>query len=93
MPTKERKLTSQFPSLLPNCSFFSPNFRFFDEKKRRRAGHRSHVTGSIRGWSQSHLTYKPGGCCFEERKLTLQSPSISVEFLAQYNLKLASQFI
>ena len=27
-----------------------------------RAGDRSYVTGSIRGWSRSHLTYLTGGC-------------------------------
>ena len=27
-----------------------------------RAGDRSYVTGSIRGWSRSHWTYIPGGC-------------------------------
>ena len=27
-----------------------------------RAGERSYVTGSIRGWSRSHLTYMTGGC-------------------------------
>ena len=27
-----------------------------------RAGDRSYVTGSICGWSRSHLTYLPGGC-------------------------------
>ena len=27
---------------------------------------RSYVTGSIRGWSRSHLTYSPGGCCLED---------------------------
>ena len=26
------------------------------------AGDRSYVTGSIRGWSRSHLTYLTGGC-------------------------------
>ena len=55
-----------------------------------RAGDRSYVTGSIRGWSRSHLTYITGGCSLEERKLTSQSPSITVEFSVQYNLKIAS---
>ena len=27
-----------------------------------RAGDRSYVTGLIRGWSRSHLTYVTGGC-------------------------------
>ena len=27
-----------------------------------RAGDRSYVAGSIRGWSRSHLTYITGGC-------------------------------
>ena len=27
-----------------------------------RAGDRSYETGSIRGWSRSHLTYVTGGC-------------------------------
>ena len=27
-----------------------------------RAGYRSYVTGSIRGWSRSNLTYIEGGC-------------------------------
>ena len=27
-----------------------------------RAGDRSYVTGSIHGWSRSHLTYISGGC-------------------------------
>ena len=53
-----------------------------------RAGDRSYVTGSIHGWSRSHLTYITGGCLLEERKLTLQSPSITVEFSVQYNLKI-----
>ena len=52
-----------------------------------REGDRSYVTGSIRGWSRSHLTYIPGGCSLEERNLTWQSPSITVEFSVQYNLK------
>ena len=52
-----------------------------------RAGDRSYVTGSIHGWSRSHLAYVAGGCWLEERKLTSQSPSITVEFSVQYNLK------
>ena len=44
---------------------------------RYRAGHWSYVTGSIHGWSRSHLTF---GCWLEERKLTSQSPSIPVRF-------------
>ena len=28
----------------------------------RRTGERSHLTGLIRSWSRSHLTYIPGGC-------------------------------
>ena len=31
-----------------------------------------------------------GGCWLEVRKLTLQSPSITVEFSVRYNLKIAS---
>ena len=53
-----------------------------------RAGDRSYVTGSIRGWSQSRLTYLTGGCWLEECKLTSQSPSITVELSVQYNLKI-----
>ena len=49
-----------------------------------RAGDRSYVTGSIRGWSRSQLTYLTGGCWLEERKLTSQSPSVTVEFSVQY---------
>ena len=45
-----------------------------------RAGDRSYVTGSIRGWSRSHLTYEPGGCSLEEPKLTSQFPFSTVEF-------------
>ena len=55
-----------------------------------RAGDRSYVTGSIRGWSRSQLTYLMGGCSLKERKLTSQSPSITVEFSVQYNLKITS---
>ena len=54
------------------------------------ADDRSYVTGSIRGWGQSHVTYFPGGCSLEERKLTWQSPSITVEFSVQYNLIITS---
>ena len=32
------------------------------------------------------MTYLPSGCCPEERKLTSQSPSISVKFSIQYRL-------
>ena len=47
-----------------------------------RAGDRSYVMGSIRGLSRSHLTYVTGGCWLEERKLTLQSPSITILFVS-----------
>ena len=53
-----------------------------------RAGDRSCATGSIHGCSRSRLTYIPGGCWLEELKLTSQSPSITVEFSVQYNLKI-----
>ena len=42
----------------------------------QRAGDRSYVTGSIRGWSRSHLTNIPGGCWLKERKLTSQCPQL-----------------
>ena len=58
-----------------------------------RAGDRSYVTGSVRGWSRSHLTYITGGCRLEERKLTSQSPSITVEFSVQYNLKITLSYL
>ena len=32
------------------------------------------------------MAYVPGGCSLKECKLTLQSPSITVEVLVQYNL-------
>ena len=35
-------------------------------------------------------TYIPGGCWLEERKLTSQSPSITVQFSFQLNLKITS---
>ena len=53
-----------------------------------RAGDRSYMTGAIRGWSRSHLTHIPGGCLLKERKLTSQSPSITVQFSFQYNVKI-----
>ena len=55
-----------------------------------RAGERSYVTGSIRGWSRSHLTYVTDDCSLKERKLTSQSPSIVAKFSVQYNLKITS---
>ena len=58
-----------------------------------RAGDRSYVTGSIHGWSRSYLAYMTGGYKLEERKLTSQSPSITVEFPVQYNLKITSVII
>ena len=36
------------------------------------------------------LTYITGGCWLDERKLTSQFPSISVEYSVQYNLKISS---
>ena len=50
-----------------------------------RAGDRSYETGSIRGWSRSHSTYLTGGCWLEERKLTSQSPSISLLLKFPFN--------
>ena len=45
------------------------------------------MTGSIRGWSRSHFTYTGW-----LRKLTLQSPSITVNF-RNNDLKIANVFI
>ena len=45
-----------------------------------RTDDRFYMTGSIHGWRWSHLTYMPGDCWLEERKLTSQSSSITVEF-------------
>ena len=36
------------------------------------------------------LQYVAGGCWLEKRKLTSQSPSITVRFSVQYNLKITS---
>ena len=55
-----------------------------------RTGDRSYMTGFVRSWSRSHLTYVSGGCRVAERKLTSQSPSITVKLSVQYNLKRAS---
>ena len=44
------------------------------------AVYRSYVTGSIHGWSRLHLTRVPSGCRLEERKLSSQSLSITVDF-------------
>ena len=54
-----------------------------------RASDRFYVTGSIRGWNRSHLTYVT--CWLEERKLTSQSSSITVELSVQYILKITSK--
>ena len=53
-------------------------------------GCRSYVTGSIHGWSRSHLTYVPGRSRLEERKLTSHSPTNAIEFSVQYNTKITS---
>ena len=58
-----------------------------------RAGDRSYVTILIRGWSRLRLTYITSGCRLEERKLTSQSPSITVEFSVQHDLKITSVII
>ena len=46
-----------------------------------KVNYRSYETGSIHGWSRSHLIYIPGDCWVEERKLTSQSPPITVNIL------------
>ena len=56
-----------------------------------RACYRFDVTGSIHGWSRSHLTFMPRGCWLERRELTLQCPSVTVQFSVQYNLKIDVQ--
>ena len=42
--------------------------------------------------SRLELIENTGGCCLEKRKLTLRPPSITIEFLVQYNLKITSVF-
>ena len=47
-------------------SFLLQRLRVYDCQRHGlavpRAGDRFFVTGSIRGWSRSHLTYLTGGC-------------------------------
>ena len=48
-----------------------------------RAGDRSILRdGFDSRLERSYLTYLPGDCLLEERKLTSQSPSINVEFIS-----------
>ena len=54
-----------------------------------RAGDRSYVTGSIRGWSRSYFTYN-WEAADKKDKLISQSPSIAVEFSVQNNLKITT---
>ena len=62
-----------------------------------RAGDKSYVTGSIHGWSQSHLTYilyrVAAKCELKERKLPSQSPSVIVNFSVHSNLKIRSGYL